>query len=415
MFSRVGPAAYKKDIHNTITLCEALGNPQNKFKSIHVAGTNGKGSTSHMLAAILQQQGYKTGLYTSPHIKDFGERIRINGQMIDHQFVIDFTEKTKELCNSIEPSFFELTVAMAFSYFAEENIDIAIIETGLGGRLDSTNIIQPVLSVITNIGIDHANLLGDTIEKIAFEKAGIIKHKTPVVIGESNDNTKQIFQAKANEMSAPIFWADELYSNRKINSDGKQLICDVTDHTHQHSETFTLDLTGNYQLKNLLTVLAAEKILLQSGFMIEEINEKIALSNVKKLTGMRGRWDIVAHDPDIIHDVGHNKDGICQILHQLQLEYPNAHCHFILGFVNDKDISEMLKMFPKDASYYFTNAHIARALQNEKLKEMAREIGLQGDSYENVNQALEKAKSNSKKSDVIVVCGSFFILSEIND
>ncbi len=413
MFSRIGAAAYKADLTNTTVLCNALNNPQHLFKSIHIAGTNGKGSTSHMLAAMLHQQGYKTGLYTSPHIKDFRERIRINGHPISKEFVIDFTEKTKTLCSEIKPSFFELTVAMAFEYFAVNKVDIAVIETGLGGRLDSTNIIHPILSVITNIGMDHTNLLGNTLELIAFEKAGIIKENTPVIIGESLPQTKPVFESKAMDMNVTPIYAETLYQIDKIDSNQNIAAYKVTDTSNLHSEIFELDLMGAYQMKNLKTVLAAEKLLHQLGFPISNENEKYALANVKKLTGMCGRWDVVGHSPTIIHDVGHNKDGISEIINQLKRDYPNTHYHFVLGFVHDKDISEVLSLFPKDASYYFTNAHIPRALPFYALQLMGNEIGLLGNGFDDVNMAIESAKQNSKSNDVIVICGSFFIIAEI--
>jgi len=415
MFSRIGAAAYKADLTNTIFLCNALNNPQNNFKSIHIAGTNGKGSTSHMLAALLQQQGYKTGLYTSPHIKDFRERIRINGEPISKEFVIDFTERTQSLCAEIKPSFFELTVAMAFEYFSENKVDIAVIETGLGGRLDSTNIIHPILSVITNIGMDHINLLGNTLEQISFEKAGIIKENTPVIIGECLPQTKPVFESKASEMNVMPIYAETLYQVDKIDTSKNTATYKITDTSNLHSEVFELDLMGAYQIKNLKTVLAAEKMLHQLGFYISNENEKYALANVKKLTGMRGRWDVLGHSPTIIHDVGHNKDGISEIIKQLKQEYPKAKYHFVLGFVHDKDISEVLALFPKDANYYFTNAHIPRALSFDALKSTANEIGLLGEGYDYVNVAIESAKNNSKQEDVIVVCGSFFIIAEISE
>ncbi len=414
MFSRIGAAAYKVDIHNTVALCEALGNPQTKFKSIHIAGTNGKGSTSHMLAAMLQQQGYKTGLYTSPHIKEFGERIRINGNMIDNNFVVSFTEKTKSICQDIQPSFFELTVAMAFEYFALHEVDIAVIETGLGGRLDSTNIINPILSVITNIGYDHMNLLGNTLESISFEKAGIIKTNTPVVIGEYLQETKPVFEKKAHEMNAPIFYASEIYETTLLENSHQFLKCKVTDKSNQHSEIFTLDLNGNYQLKNLRTVLAAEKIVATLGFEIDEPNEKLALANVKTITGLKGRWDVVSEAPLCIHDVAHNKDGISALLHQLEENHPESNYHFVIGFVNDKDISSVLELLPKEANYYFTNAHIPRALPHAELKGLANEKNLVGESYDDVNDAITAAKKMANENDVIIVCGSFFILAEVN-
>jgi dihydrofolate synthase/folylpolyglutamate synthase len=414
MFSRIGAAAYKVDIHNTVALCEALGNPQTKFKSIHIAGTNGKGSTSHMIAAMLQQQGFKTGLYTSPHIKDFGERIRINGNMIHKDFVVSFTEKTKSICQDIQPSFFELTVAMAFEYFALHKVDIAVIETGVGGRLDSTNIINPILSIITNIGYDHTNLLGNTLESISFEKAGIIKTNTPVVIGEYLPETKPVFEEKARKMNAPILYASEIYEVTLLENSNQFLKCEVKDSTNQHAEIFSLDLNGNYQLKNLRTVLAAEKILATLGFEIDEPNEKFALAHVKTITGLKGRWDVVSDKPLCIHDVAHNKDGINALLHQLKESHQNANYHFVIGFVNDKDITSVLELLPNNAHYYFTNAHIPRALPHAELKSLANEKNLIGESYDDVNEAISAAKNLADENDVIIVCGSFFILAEVN-
>jgi dihydrofolate synthase/folylpolyglutamate synthase len=412
MFTRIGAAAYKEDLDNTIALCEALDNPQHKFKSIHIAGTNGKGSTSHMLAAMLQKAGYKTGLYTSPHIRDFGERIRINGEMIDETFVVNFVENTQQLAHDIQPSFFELTVAMAFDYFAKEKVDIAVIETGLGGRLDSTNVITPLLSVITNIGMDHVHLLGNTLEKIAGEKAGIIKQGVPVVIGEYLPETRPVFEAKATAMQAPIHFAEELYEITHLKEAGKSGY-NVSDKTNGHTEQFELDLHGLYQLKNLRTVLAAEKILHDTGFPISGTDEKYALANVKKLTGLRGRWDILEGSPVVIQDVGHNEDGIRMIVQQLSQDYPGAKLHFVLGFVKDKDVTHVLDLFPKDAAYYFTNAHIPRALSAKELQEMAESKSLKGNAFDDVNEAIAAAKKNAGAKDVIMICGSFFIIAEV--
>ena len=413
MFSRIGAAAYKKDLHNTIELCNALGDPQQQFKSIHIAGTNGKGSSSHMLAAILQEAGYKTGLYTSPHIKDFGERIRINGEMINQDFVIDFVERTRNLSAEINPSFFELTVAMAFEYFAKERVDIAVIETGLGGRLDSTNIISPVLSVITNIGYDHMNILGNTIPEIAFEKAGIIKKQTPVVIGETLPETKPVFIKKAAEMNAEIYFTEDEFKTQSTRSTGSLMQCKVLNIKSNEITTFNIDLPGLYQAKNICTVLHAVDILNKIGFTIAETAMRAGLENVKKTTGLRGRWELLQTSPDIIIDVAHNEDGIKQVLNQLKTNYPSSHIHFVLGFVNDKDVNKMLALFPADASYYFTNAHIPRALPCEQLKATAEQVKLKGKSYDHVNTAIEQARWNAKDDDVIMVCGSFFIIAEV--
>ncbi len=413
MFSRIGAAAYKKDLHNTIELCAALGNPHNDFKSLHVAGTNGKGSTCHMLAAILQQSGYKTGLYTSPHVKQFGERIRVDGKMIDENFVIDFVERTKTLTEQIQPSFFELTVAMAFEYFSKKNVDIAIIETGLGGLLDSTNVISPILSIITNIGYDHTNILGNSLPEIAFQKAGIIKANTPVVIGELLPETKNVFVKQANEKEAPILFAQSRFFTEYIEPTGNLLFCNVKDNVTHTVEKLRLDLNGIYQAKNICTVLCAVDVLRKQGYVIPESDLHHALENVKELTGMRGRWDIVQLHPTIIQDVAHNTDGISQVILQLKNNYPKASLYFVLGFVKDKDVAHVLDLFPKDARFYFTNAHIPRALPHQELRELAASKGLPGDSFDNVNDAIAAAQSNAGPQDVIMICGSFFIIAEI--
>jgi dihydrofolate synthase/folylpolyglutamate synthase len=414
MFSRIGAAAYKTDLHNTIALCTALDNPHTKFKNVHVAGTNGKGSTSHMLAAILQNAGYKTGLYTSPHLQDFRERIKINGEMIRQDFIVDFVARTKKISEEIEPSFFELTMVMAFEYFAKEKVDIAIIETGLGGRLDSTNIIMPIVSVITNIGYDHMNILGDTLELIAFEKAGIIKKDTPVVIGEYTAITKPIFLARAKECNAPVYFAQEKFAITNIQLDRKELHCDITDTKEQTTESFTLDLNGFYQTKNLCTVLYAEDILKENGFNITDTIEKYALAHVKELTGLYGRWDVIHEEPIIALDVAHNEDGIKQVLAQIaNYKTPNSKVHFVLGMVKDKDIDKVLALLPKEAHYYFSNAHIPRAMNAAELKDKAALQGLTGNSFDNVNDAIKTAKEKAAKDELIIVCGSVFLVGEV--
>lgn len=427
MYSRIGAAAYKEDLHNTIALCKALDDPQTKFKSIHIAGTNGKGSTSHMLAAILQQAGYKTGLYTSPHLKDFRERIKINGKMITEDFVVDFVERTKTVSAAIEPSFFELTVAMAFDYFEKEKVDIAVIETGLGGRLDSTNIITPLLSIITNIGYDHMDILGDTLEKIAAEKAGIIKPGIPVVIGEYLPETKKVFVDKALQCKAPIFFAQDGYAVSDVEYTMQLLSCDVTGTGQNITEHFELDLNGLYQVKNICTVLCAEGILMHYGCNITNEAEKIALKNVKKLTGLYGRWDVISTNPTIILDVAHNEDGIKQLLHQLSVvrgpssavngssvvSRPSSVVHFVIGMVKDKDVSKVLSLLPRDATYYFSNAHIERALPHKELQEKAKAFELHGESFDDVNEAIKAAKLNAVADDIIIVCGSVFLVAEV--
>jgi dihydrofolate synthase / folylpolyglutamate synthase len=415
MFSKIGAAAYKANLDNTIALCSFLKNPQHKFKSIHIAGTNGKGSTSHMLAAILQQNGYKTGLYTSPHLKDFRERIKINGEEISEQFVIDFVQQTKAFSEELQPSFFELTAAMAFNYFEQQQVDIAIIETGLGGRLDSTNVISPILSIITNIGYDHVNILGDTLEKIASEKAGIIKHNTPVIIGEYLPQTKNVFEQKATAENAPIYFVQDEYKTSNINYTVDYLSLDVINTTHNITEYFKLDLNGMYQAKNLCTVLCAEGILMQQGFTLSTQNEKLALANVKKLTGLHGRWEVIAQNPIVIIDVAHNEDGMRQVISQLSVvSNDSSTYHFVLGMVKDKDVDKVLSILPKNAHYYFSNAHIPRALPHNDLLQKALAYNLTGNSFDDVNTAITAAKKKAKANDVIVVCGSVFLVGEVS-
>jgi dihydrofolate synthase / folylpolyglutamate synthase len=413
MFSRLGAAAIRKDLTNTIVLCEKLGNPQHKFKSIHIAGTNGKGSTSHMMAAILQTAGYKTGLYTSPHLKDFRERIKINGQMIEEKFVVDFTKRIMPVIDEIEPSFFEITVAMAFEYFVVNKIDIAVIETGLGGRLDSTNIILPELSVITNIGWDHMNLLGDTLEKIAFEKAGIIKNKVPVVIGETSKESKPVFTKRAREEESLIQFADENFHVMDWEFHKHDLRVSVDSSYSKERLSFDLDLMGYYQTKNLLTVLQTVHQLQELGWKIFPEHIHTALKQVKKLTGLHGRWETIHSNPTVVLDVAHNEDGIRQLTEQL--EFTNHHhLHIVLGLVKDKEIDKVLSLLPKDASYYFTRASIPRALPETTLAEKAAEAGLQGQHFPEVNAALKSAMANADKNDLILVCGSVFVVGEVN-
>ena len=414
MFSRIGAAAYKADITNTILLCEAVGNPQEKFKSIHIAGTNGKGSTSHMLAAILQSAGYKTGLYTSPHLKDFRERIKINGEEISEEFVVDFTERISPFIDKIEPSFFEITVAMAFEYFEKNKVDIAIIETGLGGRLDSTNIIKPEVSVITNIGMDHMNLLGNTLEAIAGEKAGIIKKGIPAIIGAVLPETEKVFTDKALQVETSITIASQQKWISDWHHDKQHLVATVANHQEdEQQQTYELDLPGIYQLKNLITVLETIKILRQKGWIIEEKFIKSGLKNVKKLTGLFGRWQILQQHPTIVLDVAHNEDGIRQIVQQLETEVYTK-LHIIIGMVKDKEIETVLSLLPQSATYYFTKAQIPRALDEVVLMNLAFKYNLSGASFPNVNDALTAAKTTAGNDDLILVCGSVFIVGEVN-
>lgn len=413
VFTRVGASAYKADLGNTLELCRRLDNPQHKFKSIHVAGTNGKGSTSHILAAVLQVAGYKTGLYTSPHLKDFRERIRVNGQMIPEQTVIDFVAKHRKDFDEIAPSFFEMTVALAFDVFAKEQVDIAVIETGLGGRLDSTNVVTPILSIITNIGWDHMNLLGDTLPKIAAEKAGIIKPNIPVIIGEKQDEVADVFIRKAEVENARISFASELYD---VKGERNGELLDVEIHKNSQPTTYNLqlDLPGSYQLKNIKTVLAAVDELRQQGYTttITDDHIKTALKQVKTLTGLHGRWETINQNPLTICDTGHNQEGIAEVLKNIATVTYN-HLHFVLGMVNDKDISKVLSMLPQNATYYFCRPDIPRGLEAESLKNKAKGSGLQGEAYPNVKAALAAAQTAAQPNDLVFAGGSTFVVAEV--
>ena len=413
MFSRIGAAAFKKDLTNTIRLCRHLDDPQEKFKSIHVAGTNGKGSVSHMLAAILQTAGYKVGLYTSPHLKDFRERIKINGEEVDVGFVVSFTKTMQPLIEEIEPSFFEITVAMAFDYFSKAQVDIAIIEVGLGGRFDSTNIITPELSVITNIGWDHMNILGDSLEKIAFEKAGIIKQNIPVVIGESLAGTKPVFENVATEMEAKIYYAKHDRNVVSWEWEKHELIVEVAENGKTDHKKYHLDLPGIYQSKNLLTVLEACSVLKDLNYNIDETDIRNGLQKTKKLTGLHGRWEIVHQRPTIVLDVGHNEDGIKQLRQQLELTTYHE-LHIIIGLVKDKEVEKVLSLLPQAAYYYFTQAQIPRAMPAEILKSKGNSQNLNGEAYPDINTAIKTALDKAHKDDLILVCGSVFLVGEVN-
>ncbi|MDB5132889.1 MAG: fgs [Mucilaginibacter sp.] len=424
LFTRVGQSAYKADLVNTLELCKRLNNPQNKFRSVHVGGTNGKGSTSHMLAAILQVAGYKTGLYTSPHLKDFRERIRINGKMIKKQEVVDFVAAHKADFDEIKPSFFEMTVGLAFDIFAREKVDIAVVEVGLGGRLDSTNIITPLLSVITNIGWDHMNMLGDTLQLIAAEKAGIIKPGIPVIIGEQQPEVAQIFIDKAKQGDSPITFASELFVVRdrrlEIGDQRSEALVDEfldiqiipTQDSGLKTLDLKLDLPGIYQLKNIKTVLAAVEELRHQGFQITDDHIKTALRQVKTLTGLHGRWEMLNKDPLTICDTGHNPEGITEVLKNIAA-VPYEHLHFVIGVVNDKDISKILAMLPKNATYYFCKPDIPRGLEAESLKQKAESFGLHGDTYFSVKAAFDTAQQNAGKNDLVFVGGSTFVVAEV--
>lgn len=412
MFSRIGSAAYKEDLTNIRTLCEHLHNPHQGFKSIHVAGTNGKGSVSHMLAAIFQTAGYKTGLHTSPHLHDFRERIKINGKMVSKEFVTAFVERIKPLIEEIEPSFFEISVAMAFQAFAEQKVDIAIIEVGLGGRLDSTNIIAPELSIITNIGWDHMNLLGDSLEKIAAEKAGIIKENIPVVVGETLPETSPVFQQTAGEKKAQVYRAEDYLQVKEKELRPASLSVSFQKRDDSVIEVKT-DLAGLYQVQNLRTVLTAADILKKQGWNLTDEIILDALKKVKAITGLKGRWDVIHHSPAIVLDVAHNQDGLQRMLeHVHQLSF--GQLHLVFGTVRDKDVSTILKLLPIEAHYYFTQANIPRALPANELKDKAETVGLKGKIYSDVNAALNEAKSHAGKEDLILVCGSIFLVAEVD-
>ena len=415
MFQRVGPAAYKNTLENTLRLDELYGNPHRKFKSIHVAGTNGKGSVSHMLAAVFQSAGYKTGLYTSPHLKDFRERIRIDGKMIPEDEVVRWVEsyKTNNELWKIEPSFFELTVAMAFDYFANEKVEIAIVEVGLGGRLDSTNIITPEVSVITNIGMDHTALLGNSIELIAKEKAGIIKKNIAVVAGATQKETKKVFTEKAEAQNAPLFFADQEFSIPYAMNDfeGNQILA-VGKNGTQVFRQLKLDLKGAYQQKNIPAVLKTIELMQQKGWKIAYANIVDGLAATSKLTGLLGRWQVLGHNPRIVCDSAHNADGIKEIVKQIEAT-PYKHLHIIFGLVNDKDPENILELLPKQANYYFTRASIPRALDENDLARKAAEFGLKGQVFPEVQAALNAAQTNAGKDDFIFIGGSTFIVSEI--
>ncbi len=408
MFQRVGAAAYNRDLTNTLALCEELGNPQKQIKCIHIAGTNGKGSSSHMLAAILQSAGYKTGLYTSPHLKEFTERIRINGIEITQEFIVDFVERIKPAIERIHPSFFEITVAMAFDYFNYEQIEIAVIETGLGGRLDSTNIIEPIVSLITNISWDHKDLLGDTLPKIATEKAGIIKLNVPIIISERQAEVSDVFISTAKDRNSRLLFAADSYGVKKLQ-DGVYEV-----RNNNSTNRYELDLLGVYQAKNIRGVLAVVDELRRQGYNIT--NEQLAygLRNITGLTGLKGRWQRLDNNPLTICDTGHNEAGIKEILTQIA-DIKFAKLHWVLGMVKDKDVSSILQLLPKDATYYFCQASIPRAMPAHELHARAQSVGLNGVVVQDVNAAIAQARANSSKDDLIMIGGSTFVVAEIEN
>ena len=408
MFQNVGSAGYKEGLDNTITLDNHFDNPHNKFKTIHIGGTNGKGSCSHTIAAILQSAGYKVGLFTSPHLVDFRERIRINGVMIPEQYVIDFVENEKDFFEPLHPSFFELTTALAFKYFAENDVDIAVIEVGLGGRLDCTNIISPILSVITNIGFDHIQFLGKTLEKIASEKAGIIKNNTPVVIGETTPETRTVFIQKATSTNSAIYLAEEndiILSHQHSHNGG-------IDYVTKTYGTIHGELSGLCQTKNTATILTAINILEKIGLAIQPENIIEGFKHVCELTGLRGRWEKIDKNPITICDTGHNVNGLEYIVKQLQLQKYEK-LHIVFGMVNDKDIEGVLSIMPKDATYYFCQASVKRAMPSQQLKTLAEAHELKGNTFANVLDAYNSARQNASQNDFIYIGGSSFIVADL--
>lgn len=415
MYQRIGPAAYKADLHNTIALLNHIENPQQHLRCIHIAGTNGKGSVSHMIASVLQSLGYNVGLYTSPHLKTFRERILINGKQISPTFITQFVSQHIDFFKELQPSFFEITVAMAFEYFYRKKIDIAVIETGLGGRLDSTNVITPDVSVITNIGYDHTQFLGNTLTKIAAEKAGIIKSHIPVVIGETHSETREVFIEAAEKQQAPLVFADQVYDLQNINyfrRSGQSLVSfDVYKQHKLYKKHIISPLTGFYQQKNFLTVSAALDIFFHD-MDIPAYAYKRGIKNCLTTTGFKGRWQILQKKPLCIADIAHNEDGIRMVCKQLQ-SIPHQTLRFVLGVVNDKDIEAILQLLPKNAVYYFCKANIPRGLDVNLLCEKAQQHQLYGKSYASVKAAYRAAKTEADNQDVVFVGGSAFIVAEI--
>ena len=412
LFQHIGAGAYKEGLTTTHKLDDHFGHPHRLYKTIHVAGTNGKGSCSHTLAAIFQSAGYRVGLYTSPHLLDFRERIRINGEMIPEQFVIDFVEKERSFFEPLHPSFFELATAMAFKYFADENVDIAIVEVGLGGRLDCTNIIQPELSIITNISFDHTQFLGDTLAKIAYEKAGIMKKGVPVIIGEVTSETREVFEQQSKEVECPIIFAEDYpiilnaipnpTENFGLNYTLRQGFLNTT--------TLYGELGGEYQAKNTNTLLHAIRQLIYNGIRLNDEHIRQGFAQVTSLTGLLGRWQKIKDKPLVLCDTGHNTGGIKYVSKQLQsLDKP---LHIIIGMVNDKDINGVLDLLPRYASYYFTQASVKRALPADQLREMGKNHNLTGNAYPNVAEAFDSALKNAKEDDVVFVGGSNFIVAD---
>ena len=417
MFQRVGASAYKADLTNTLFLCSHLGNPEKRFKTVHIAGTNGKGSTSHALAAVFQAAGYKTGLYTSPHLKSFTERIRIDGKEITEEGVVEFVANNKAFLDQLQPSFFEMTVGMAFWYFAKEAVDIAVIEVGMGGRLDSTNVIHPELCVITTIGYDHTQFLGNTLPLIAGEKAGIIKQGVPVVISQTQKETEAVFSQQAAAMQATIVFADQLWEVAKIQVSEDSSIQQLANFKVRSSEgefNLKFGLNGDYQRFNLPGILEAVKQLRDQGWNLPDQALKAGLENVTEQTGLKGRWQLLQLKPLIIADTGHNEAGILEVVNQLK-NYSYSQLWMVIGMVNDKDISKVLDLLPKEATYIFCQASIPRAMDAYELESKGNEKGLIGQVISKVTDALEFARKNASPDDLIFIGGSTFVVAEIEN
>ncbi len=413
MYQRVGSAAYKKDLSRTLELDKYFGHPHRKFRSIHIAGTNGKGSVAHTLASILHEAGYKVGLYTSPHYLDFRERIRINGQMVSKDYVVDFVRENKAFFDKVKPSFFEMTVAMAFEYFADQSVDIAVVEVGMGGRLDSTNIITPLVSVITNIGYDHTQFLGTTLPQIAREKAGIIKPRVPVVIGPMPASVQSVFLEVASEKDAPIYQAANNYSveNSYLTRDGK-LAFSVYHRGKIFYRDLKFGLIGQYQKMNIPVILQTIDVLRQYPYF--KINQQAiedGLERVVENTGIMGRWQVISHSPLIVCDAGHNQDGIRQVVNQIKFQN-YSRLHFIFGSVGDKDISSILRLLPRDAQFYFVRSSVDRSMPAEHLRAKASDYGLEGEAFDSVPEAIEKAIEQSQQKDMIFIGGSTFVVAD---
>jgi len=415
MFQRVGAAGFKKGLGNALALSAAMGQPERRFRSVHVAGTNGKGSSSHMLAAVLQAAGYKVGLYTSPHLREFTERIRLNGQELPADYLVEWVAKWRPVFEEVKPSFFEMCVALAYDYFAQMEVDIAVVEVGLGGRLDSTNIITPLVSLITNISYDHQALLGDTLPQIASEKAGIIKPGVPVVVSQTQNEVKAVFEAKAQQEGSHLVFADAIYEAVRAGAE-KGLSGTQTFNLHRQGQPYLADvqlgLLGHYQRLNLPGVLATIDELRGQGFDLPEVAVRQGLEQVTQLTGLQGRWSIIGRDPLVVCDTGHNEAGLRMVMEQLR-HLTFRRLHMVIGTVNDKDVAKMLALLPADATYYFCQANIPRALPGEELQALASQAGLNGQNYGPVPLAVAAARQAAQPDDIVFIGGSTFVVAEV--